>query len=298
MEIREILIPVDLSSSSELAAGAGLALADRLGAHATLLHVVEPLPPMGLEAAAVERYERDLISRRGASLDALLDGARRSRESRATARILRGEVGMRILATASELGAQLIAMASTGTGDGEPFLLGSTAARVVRDARCPVLVLRRDHAKRLPSDGLFRRPLVAIDYSRFSAPAVRLAAALSEPAAAIELYHTMFRPTIDPEAGADRRMFDAAFEASHQEAVHRLDELGASLQIDRTLSPVVEVGRASRTIAQRVERSGIDLVVAGAHGRESSADLLLGSVADRLMRTSAAPVLLIPDRAL
>ena len=58
----------------------------------------------------------------------------------------------------------------------------------------------------------------------------------------------------------------------------------------KTLS---KVGHAGETISKTAETGKFDLVVMGSKGRSGLADLLLGSVAQRVMATCTKPVLLV-----
>ena len=49
----------------------------------------------------------------------------------------------------------------------------------------------------------------------------------------------------------------------------------------------------ARRLGRYVEEHGIDLVAMGTHGRTGVERYLLGSVAERLIRTSSAPVLTV-----
>ena len=57
---------------------------------------------------------------------------------------------------------------------------------------------------------------------------------------------------------------------------------------------VVETGTPSREIVADAETSGADLVVMGTHGRTGLDRFLLGSVAERVVRTAGVPVLVVP----
>ncbi|MEF8813381.1 MAG: universal stress protein [Halovenus sp.] len=52
-------------------------------------------------------------------------------------------------------------------------------------------------------------------------------------------------------------------------------------------------GRADRTIVRYVEQNDYDLVVLGSHGRDGVARVLLGSVAENVVRRSPVPVLVV-----
>ena len=59
---------------------------------------------------------------------------------------------------------------------------------------------------------------------------------------------------------------------------------------------VVE-GYPDSTIAELVRESEIDLVVVATHGRTGLSHVLLGSVAERIMRHAGCPVMAIPARS-
>ena len=71
---------------------------------------------------------------------------------------------------------------------------------------------------------------------------------------------------------------------------HRLDEWGGT----RT----VVVGRPAAEIVRFAREHEADLIVMGTHGYGSVKRLLLGSVADQVIRQAACPVLVVPHRSL
>ena len=59
------------------------------------------------------------------------------------------------------------------------------------------------------------------------------------------------------------------------------------------ITPFVRVGNPVEEIMQFVGENAVDLIVMGTHGRSGLAHLLIGSVAERVVRTSKVPVLTI-----
>ncbi|QSG12561.1 Nucleotide-binding protein, UspA family [Halapricum desulfuricans] len=72
-------------------------------------------------------------------------------------------------------------------------------------------------------------------------------------------------------------------------ALDVIDEYADDVVIERK---IVE-GSPSRRIVQYAEDEGMDLIVMGTHGRGGIDRLLLGSVAERVVRTSSVPVLTV-----
>ena len=135
-----ILVPVDLEepSSWRKAVPAALAIGTCFGAKVGLVHVVSD------ELLAVEAEWSGLALRRildtaRARLGLLADDLTAETEIEvhvATGRIYRG-----VLDVAEQVGADLIVMASHRP-EMKDFLIGENAERVVRHARCSVLVVR------------------------------------------------------------------------------------------------------------------------------------------------------------
>jgi universal stress protein A len=136
---RCLLVPVDFSRHSLVALRHALALAAANGARLVLLHVLEPFHPgLLMDTTAVEAAARRAANER---LEKLLLDTRRtcpaaSRELRA------GHPVQTIVALAKRVRADLIVMGTHGRTGLRRSLIGSVAERVVREAHCPVLVVR------------------------------------------------------------------------------------------------------------------------------------------------------------
>lgn len=80
------------------------------------------------------------------------------------------------------------------------------------------------------------------------------------------------------------------------EAMRRLEEMAArSAAANVTATLEVAVGRPSRVLIERAKERGTDLIVMGTHGRSGFAHLVLGSVAERVVRTAPCAVLTVRD---
>ncbi|MGH8657022.1 MAG: universal stress protein [Gammaproteobacteria bacterium] len=143
-----------------------------------------------------------------------------------------------------------------------------------------------------------RRLLIATDFSALSEHtldyAIGLATALN---ASVELLHVHHSPALSLQDGDLSMPVNPTLEAEYQANVQqRLDKLVEKYQASgvkisgRLLSgiPYAEIIRAA-------EEGGVDLIVMGTHGRTGLAHLLMGSVAERVVRSSPIPVLTVPS---
>jgi universal stress protein A len=62
-----------------------------------------------------------------------------------------------------------------------------------------------------------------------------------------------------------------------------------------TPTKIIRYGRAHDEIVKCAEEQKADLIVMGTHGRTGLAHLLVGSVTERVVRTSKVPVLTVPQ---
>ena len=138
-----ILVAVDLEHDTNIDGLLRVAsdMANAQGAKMHLLHVIRAAPavvsqflPQSYESMASEKIEKDLAAL-AAKVDPAAGGAAIS--------VRFGDVYQEILAYADKIGAELIIVASHKPDVGD-YLLGSTAARVVRHAACSVFVARLD----------------------------------------------------------------------------------------------------------------------------------------------------------
>lgn len=144
-----------------------------------------------------------------------------------------------------------------------------------------------------------QRILVATDLSACSRPALDYAMLLARRfGAGIHLVHVAQPPTfVAPEA------IEVASQAIAAEVVDgqkRIDNELTRLEGGEIAGATGEVvvGLASDVITAHANSGRYDLVVMGTHGRGGLMHLVLGSVAEQVVRRSAIPVVTVrPDRA-
>jgi nucleotide-binding universal stress UspA family protein len=137
------------------------------------------------------------------------------------------------------------------------------------------------------------RILCPVDFSEYSRHAVHLAVALARwYDARLTLLHVFEnRPVMElpPMTLAD---------ADRQRLLGDLRGLTAGLVPRECVDDVVrEAVNAATEVVAQVAATRADLLVMGTHGRSGFQQLFLGSITEKVMRTAACPVLIVPPRA-
>jgi nucleotide-binding universal stress UspA family protein len=140
-----------------------------------------------------------------------------------------------------------------------------------------------------------KKLLVAVDGSEAALRALQAAIALAKPApdSSIHLVHAHEEPRVYGEIAiyvTPEKM--RALQRKQCEAVLDRAEAklkGAGVRYTRELLE----GSLGRTIAGHAERLGCDAIVMGRHGESAIGDLLMGSVAQKVLHASRLPVLLV-----
>jgi nucleotide-binding universal stress UspA family protein len=136
--------------------------------------------------------------------------------------------------------------------------------------------------------------LVATDFSAGATSALDYAVDLaSRLDARVHLVHAVMVSSSGYENGVDvALMIDSAYEGS----VKALERLVAERSGRCAFGPIhVEVGDARAQIEIAVAKTRADLIVMGTHGRRGFKRLVLGSVAEAVVRHAPCPVLLVRD---
>ena len=150
--------------------------------------------------------------------------------------------------------------------------------------------------------GPIRTILAAVDFSPSSERALDYALAVAKRAGAtLHVLHAWRAPPWSPPVGSapveQTTLMENALDSWRRSAERELDALRERAERDGvTCHMHFEPGTASATIAQAVKDLGADLALVGARGRSALAHVLLGSAAERLMRISTCPVLVVPER--
>lgn len=300
MSFRKILVPTDFSEHAERAAEVAAEIAKRDGAELVLLHVsampdyaVLAVEPMYLPPKVWDKlWDRECtqIQQKLDALEIHVSALLDDKETVSTT-YRRGSPITQVLEAAEELEVDLIVMGSQGAEGTLHYLFGGTAAKVARDAPCPVLIAPPGVKPRAP-----RKAVVGVDYSKFSSVAAELAAEAVGPSGKLTCLHVWQQPplvAVEPFAE-----FAEAIEQARGAAVTQMDEFAEAVNIGECCAEKrVEVGSPAHEILECAHDIGADLIVVGSHGRHG-VERVIGTTADRVLRQADVAVLMIPERAL
>ncbi|WP_144797418.1 universal stress protein [Halorubrum depositum] len=256
--------------------------------HEATVHVLNVADTTHDSVTRVGRDVVDVLEREGE--DVVEAAAERAAERgvEAVTAVLQGGVAETIVAYATEHEMDLIAMPTRGRTGLDRLLLGSTTERVVRRSPVPVLSLRPDGE---PARYPYRNVLLPTDGSDRAAEALDRAVALAaRSGATLHVLSVVDVGTIGAEAYSGTDALVSASEEIVAEAAAVAEAAGVET-VER-----VEVGSsAARGIRSYLADGDVDLVVMGTRGLTGVERYLLGSVAERTVRTSPVPVLTVPD---
>lgn len=161
--------------------------------------------------------------------------------------------------------------------------------------RGPRNALRVPAASLHVKEGELRRVLVAVDFSVYAERTLVSAGQLPFAAGAeVHLVHALEAKAREPEALAE--LESLALRELRQRAValeRAVERAGRSpIQVKAT----VLKGAAEDRIPEEALHVGAELIVVGRHGRRRFGDSLLGATAERIVRNSRLPVLVVQRR--
>jgi nucleotide-binding universal stress UspA family protein len=140
------------------------------------------------------------------------------------------------------------------------------------------------------------RILVAVDLSVASETLVRFAARLAAHGdgelIAMHVYSEADAHAARQEAGLS---LDRFLDHVRGELRYLLTRAGADVRSARI---VIAEGAPVDAIVERASQDGVDMIVVGTHGRTGISRLLLGSVAEGVLRRALCPVVAVPYRIL
>ena len=287
-----ILAATDFSETAECASNFARELSRRFQAQLHLLHVIVILDDPHIEENLRHRLEELVASGDDARRKDLENGPDDQPGLEVTPHMVRGLAPAEVIVeTASNLGSELIVMGTHGRRGLSHLLLGSVAERVVRTSKVPVLTVRASADIELPKNP---KILVPHDFSEASADAVQRAAAWAEALEAeITLLHVV-EPVVYPEFYSVDVLSDDLMERLVERSERALATAAEKLLGNIKARTQVEVGRAASTIVDYADPDHYDVVVMATRGLSGLEQVLLGSVAESVLRRCEIPLLAVP----
>ncbi len=279
--LHRVLIASDLSPRAEKALARAGHIAGEHKAALTVLHVIEDAWDDGAQAKRIAAKSKLDV---GQKIKALSLPRGRS----VTIDILAGKPFVEIIRRAREQSADVIVVGAHGADFIKDFFFGTTAEKIVRKGDRPVLVVKR------PTRGPYRRVLVSVDFSEESRQALELALQLA-PQAEFHILHVY--PGFEAQlrrGGVSNGEMMRYRQRLAKEARQEMDVFLRNVDSrGKALKPLLEHGRAPHVIMRAARNLHADLVSLGTVGRTGLPYILLGSVAEHVLREVSCDVLVV-----
>lgn len=287
--LKRILVATDFSALGDGAVSRATLLAARETGELRIVHAMPRLSVLQDAFGADDELPVRMRMVAEASLAALVESAAQAGVRRVRGEILEGSAHRAIADAADSFHPDLLVIGAHGKGLLQQFFLGGTASRILANAACPVLVVRREPA------GDYRQALAAVDLGPRSEAVLRAALVVGGSArvTAVHAYQAPFEAKLrykgipeedivryaEPEAQAAQRNMQALL------ADPDLDGLALEIQIVH--------GHPNPVLPDAASALGADLIVAGRHAGSRLGEAVMGSVSRFLVYYAPCDVLVV-----
>ncbi|MBN1572146.1 MAG: universal stress protein [Deltaproteobacteria bacterium] len=146
-KIDKIIVPIDFSETSDLLMEYAVTFVEKFGAKLYIIHIVEDFSRYSYIAVphvSLDRVMEEIL--KVAEME-LKDYCSKKLEGKTDYELIlsRGDAYKEILRFSEEKDADLILIGSHGQSGLERVLFGSTAERVIRNAKCPIMMINIYH---------------------------------------------------------------------------------------------------------------------------------------------------------
>jgi nucleotide-binding universal stress UspA family protein len=298
---QSLLVPLDGSTFGEHALPLALSIARRAGAALNVVQVHQLLIPTYAEIVAPKAYEVELKVRahQRAYLDGIVKRLTNISSVRLSSALLEGPLIAETLDGHSKsTGADLIVMATHGRGPFSRFWLGSVAGELVRRATVPLLLVHpHEAAPDFTSEPALRRIIIPLDGSTLAEqviePALDLGSLTQAEFTLVRIYGLVIDTGLDSASYAEAGMPEAPMEQLRAEAERYVNDVAEGMR-RRGFTVQTHISLAqhpANAILDAAQSRGMDLIALETHGRRGLSRLVLGSVADKIIRGASMAVL-------
>ena len=290
-KFKRIVVPTDFSDTAETAITLASGIADYYGSGLDLVNVVDATV-YAYAGYPFASLSKELMAGAETSLNKVKVPAKSAKVSRY---LLSGTPAREVVDHAKRHKADLIVIGTHGHGAVARFLLGSVADRVVHEADCPVIVTKKPKGKvKHPKakSKPFTRILFPTDFSETSNKALAQAVAFTEDFdAELFVLHVIDDSLISTHVQEERTIIlrelrkAALAEMRNQLPKHLIQNFETIAAVKR--------GDPGKVAAAYAETNHCDLIIMGTHGRTGLQRMLIGSVADKVLRRAKCPVYLV-----
>jgi nucleotide-binding universal stress UspA family protein len=285
IRIDRILCPLDFFPASVKAVNYAAGLAEIYNAKIYLLHAVAPLAPVAYEFPLnTAEIAKEMQAASTHEMKKVL-GRVKAHGVRVESFVRPGSVHDVIKRAVSTMKPDLIAMGTHGRTGIERWFLGSETEWLMRHSPVPVLTISAKERLRSPA---FRKILVTTDFSEGTADALEYAFSIAEEN---ESQVTFLHVVNDIALDISKKYRDSII-AGVQAKLEAMVPAEAWDWCD--IHARVDVGHPFRLIEQTLKKEKPDLLVMNIHGKGMLDRALLGSTAERIVRSAKCPVMLIP----
>lgn len=283
--LNRIVVATDFSAAAKRAVSRAALIAQQHGAELHLVHVVSPLSLYpGQDIGSVADDGTPLADAR-AQLDAAAQGLHQRYGLRARVAERIGRAHTQIAEYVDEIAADLVVAGARGENSMLRLLLGSTALRLVRVCRCPVLIVRCESVEP------YRQVLAAVDFFPHTRAVCAWASRLAG-GAPMHLLHVVPMSERDMrQAGQGNKLI----RQHHEEMLGIAHTLMSNLRSDLSCAAEghVSMGYPPVQILQHATGLSPDLIVLGRQGQGGLEAYLLGSVSKAVVQAADCDVLLV-----
>lgn len=199
---------------------------------------------------------------------------------------------------AQKIPADLIVMPTHGRTGLKHVFLGSTAERVVRHSPCPVLVVRERRRQSKTGPRLtVKRILVPVDFSECSQEGLQYAIGFANQfGARIMLLHATYLGYIYSSEGTALYDVRGLQNAARENAERQMQKFVRAAKFGRVkYETAFTDGSPALDICAFAKQHDVDLIVSSTHGLTGFEHVLIGSIAEKVVRRAPCSVLVVPS---